>query len=463
MRKAVLLYAAALILSSFFLVSCGELEVAAAAKQPVITSISPATMEAGSPGFTLTVRGRNFRDHSVVIWEGQPKQTTKVKGTLQATIEASAIARPKNARVSVRTLKPRVLDSLAFIFVVTEPPPPEEDPPPEPEPHPPPEPEPDPPPEPEPDPPPEPEPEPPPPGVLPALVAPCTADFDPRQIPIELQAWWVPNFGHVHASACLPLGQVVVNELNFNVRVVLHDNPSQFDEFGSHDDNSFQLRLFQDPPKVCPFDGTTETNCAWNIPVRWNFQELGIQNGERELRIRAQTVTPDGNDFLNSSGIPIFVEGGVGSRSDYQRWCQNDQGISTSLIGRGWYDGFGYTAAIIECVPQAPVSGTWTVRVRAARNESSRLTAALSKSHAIPAVGPWPAIPVTEGRLILDQSNPGTGWYTLEIETTTLQNGWHSLAVKSVAIVGGSSDCSFCNGETNHPAGVAKAWFFVQN
>jgi hypothetical protein len=395
MRTAVFLPTAALIFSSFFLISCAESDVVAAPGPPVISAISPATVEAGSSGFILTVRGQNFRDHSVVMWEGQPKQTTKVsKGTLRATIAASAIAQPQSALVWVRTLKLTVQDSLAFTFVVTEPPPADEEPPPEPDPVP------------------EPEPppgeDPPPEGILPALVGPCTANFDPRQIPIELQAWWAPNFGHIHAAACLPLGQVVLNELNFNVRVVLHNNPSLFDELRSDDDNSLQLRLFQDPPKECSFDGTTEHNCAWNIPVRWNFQELGIQNGERELRLRAQSVTPDGQDFLNSSGIPIFVEGGVGSRSDYQRFCQNDQGISTSLIGRGWYDGFGYTNAIIECVPQAPVSGTWTVRVRS-QNAASQLTATLDRSHAIPAAGPWPAIPVTEGRVVLDQANPGPG------------------------------------------------------
>jgi hypothetical protein len=198
MRRAVLLHVAALIFSSFVLVTCGESDLVAAPKPPVIISISPATREAGDSGFTLTVRGRNFRDHSVVIWEGQPKQTTKVsKGTLQATIAASTIALPQSALVWVRALKPTVQDSLAFPFAVTEPPPSGEEPPPDPDP------------EPEPG----PEPEPPPPGVLPSLVAPCTADFDPRQIPIEWKAWGTPNFGYIDAAACLPLGQVVVNEL----------------------------------------------------------------------------------------------------------------------------------------------------------------------------------------------------------------------------------------------------------
>jgi ABC-type phosphate transport system substrate-binding protein len=37
---------------------------------PVIQSISPATIAAGTPGLTLTISGSNFLSNSTVSWNG---------------------------------------------------------------------------------------------------------------------------------------------------------------------------------------------------------------------------------------------------------------------------------------------------------------------------------------------------------------------------------------------------------
>jgi len=62
--------------------------------------------------------------------------------------------------------------------------------------------------------------------------------WDGARIPIELQSWWTPAFGHIHAAMRLPLGQEVSGILQFDVRVVLHNNPSTIYKLSIHDDDS---------------------------------------------------------------------------------------------------------------------------------------------------------------------------------------------------------------------------------
>src|SRR5215471_5083275 len=63
--------------------------------QPNITSISPSTVTAGGPAFTLTVNGSNFTGRMFVQVNGQNRATTFVSPLqLTATILASDIALP---------------------------------------------------------------------------------------------------------------------------------------------------------------------------------------------------------------------------------------------------------------------------------------------------------------------------------------------------------------------------------
>lgn len=263
-----------------------------------------------------------------------------------------------------------------------------------------------------------------------------------------MQAWWMPAYGHIHAAAKLPLGQTVSGVLNFDVRIVLHHNPSHLKQLRIDDDSSVRMRIPLD--LSCPRDET----CAFNVPV--SLDTTRLQDGWREIRIRAETETLDGRKFLNSSGIPILVDNG-GSRSDYNRWCNN-----TSLIGRGWYEGFGYTNAVIECVPLEPISGAHTFRVRAQKS-SQHLTVAMDKSHPIPAVGSWPEVPASEGVTLFDQDGDFQDFFEVTIDTTQLANGWHSLSVTSKNPNGDVSQCDSCPNEESFPHGVAKIWFYVQN
>jgi hypothetical protein len=273
--------------------------------------------------------------------------------------------------------------------------------------------------------------------------------FDPRLIPVELQSWWTPAYGHIHLAALVPLGQTVKGTLSIPVRVVLHDNPAVLNQIRVDTDTGVFAKF--------PVGGLKCANpgvCAWSFTL--NLDTTKMKGGWREIRLRAETTTPDGKKYLNSSGIPLNIQNGSGS-SNYNRFCNN-----TSLIGRGWYDGQGYTNAIIECVPLAPVKGTVTFRVRA-QQSSAHLNVDLDKSHFIPATGDWPASADSAGTNLLNRDGNVGSFTPVTIDTTKLANGWHSLGVQSTGPGGAVSKCAGCPSGVNHPSGVAKMWFFVQN
>jgi hypothetical protein len=210
------------------------------------------------------------------------------------------------------------------------------------------------------------------------------------------------------------------------------------------------------PNLACPYDGHTEANCAWNFEVAIDTDDA--PGGWREFRMTGNMKTPDGLRFFNSSGIPIYFANGK-SESNYNRFCGN-----TSLIGRGWYEGFGYSNAVIECVPREPVSGTVTFRFRQQNSsEGGRLRVFLDRTHHIPAAAPWPEISPRTGEVLFDKTGSFTSFQSLSIDTTRLANGWHSFAVLADNPNTATSECSYCQGEENRASGVAKVWFFVAN
>ncbi len=59
---------------------------------PMITSLNPVTVTAGSPPFLLTVTGTNFVSGSTIHWDGAALATTVMSSTqLQATIDTENI------------------------------------------------------------------------------------------------------------------------------------------------------------------------------------------------------------------------------------------------------------------------------------------------------------------------------------------------------------------------------------
>src|SRR5580658_162157 len=90
--------------------------------KPAITSLSPNSAILGGAGFTLTVKGKNFLNGSVVNWAGSVRSTIFVSATeLTATINAADIAKTGTFKVTVTSPAPGGGNSAAVSFVVDNP------------------------------------------------------------------------------------------------------------------------------------------------------------------------------------------------------------------------------------------------------------------------------------------------------------------------------------------------------
>ncbi|MEX2262557.1 MAG: IPT/TIG domain-containing protein [Bryobacteraceae bacterium] len=113
---------------TFFLLVVAAVE--AQVPKPIITSISPSSVLAGSPPLTITVNGRNFRDvfgtiatfpHSEVRWNGEKLSTHFVnETTLTAQVPQPRLSTPGTADVTVVNFQagPEVI-SDPFPFYIT--------------------------------------------------------------------------------------------------------------------------------------------------------------------------------------------------------------------------------------------------------------------------------------------------------------------------------------------------------
>ena len=86
---------------------------------PTITTISPTSISAGQPTFTLTVTGYNFTPASTVNWNASPLVAIFVNtNTLTAQIPAGLIQNPGTANITVTTPQPGGGTTLALTFVI---------------------------------------------------------------------------------------------------------------------------------------------------------------------------------------------------------------------------------------------------------------------------------------------------------------------------------------------------------
>ncbi|QOY86917.1 beta strand repeat-containing protein [Paludibaculum fermentans] len=87
---------------------------------PQLTSASPAQVDAGAPGFTLTATGANFQSGAKVHWAGTPLATTFVSSTqLTAVVPANLVA--TSGRSVVTVMNPDGEASLPFTQMYVQP------------------------------------------------------------------------------------------------------------------------------------------------------------------------------------------------------------------------------------------------------------------------------------------------------------------------------------------------------
>jgi len=89
---------------------------------PTLTSLSPATITAGSAGFDLTVTGTGFTSAVSVAWNGASLTTVFISPTqLRATIPADSIASARSATVDVTQSGIRSSNQLTFTITAAMP------------------------------------------------------------------------------------------------------------------------------------------------------------------------------------------------------------------------------------------------------------------------------------------------------------------------------------------------------
>jgi hypothetical protein len=87
---------------------------------PLISSLSPSSANAGTPGFTITVYGSGFVSGAIVRWNGADRSTTFISGTqLTATVLTSDLGVAGPANVTVYNPPPGGGTSPASTFQVT--------------------------------------------------------------------------------------------------------------------------------------------------------------------------------------------------------------------------------------------------------------------------------------------------------------------------------------------------------
>jgi WD40-like Beta Propeller Repeat len=88
---------------------------------PTVTTLSPPSIPAGSPGFVLAVNGHGFSPQSVVFFNGSGIQSIFQSGNeLTANISSSFISTPGNVTIEVQTPQPGGGVSNQVTFMITQ-------------------------------------------------------------------------------------------------------------------------------------------------------------------------------------------------------------------------------------------------------------------------------------------------------------------------------------------------------
>ncbi|MGH2380066.1 MAG: hypothetical protein ACRDG7_02460 [Candidatus Limnocylindria bacterium] len=272
----------------------------------------------------------------------------------------------------------------------------------------------------------------------------CEGYPEPRVF-LETQDWWEPipvlnTLGHVHLGMCFPVGQTVSGIVEFDLRVILHDNKGTLSRVKQQDDKSDEhLLLF---PDLTPPDGGLRE--FW---FEGDIDTSAMADGMRTFRWYADVEHVNGNTQTARMQLPLNVQnggggGGEGAESAGEWRFMNWYRVASP--NRDW----GYVGPVIDQIPLTAVSGTWQVEINCAVNGDGNSPGIhRSLAHIDPA---FHAMPPDPGTTVLDVEGAHNG--TVDIDTTGLANGPHKLAVR----------CQQVDGEELHE-GVGVIPFVVEN
>ena len=276
----------------------------------------------------------------------------------------------------------------------------------------------------------------------------CAGYPEPRVF-LEAQGWWkgngvtshvganAPVGAHVHVGTCFPWGQPVSGVVEFDVRIMLHDNPGEL----------YRLR-----PQVWYEGGDSVQNevfygQTFAEPDVTLWQHVAIDttqipyDGFQEMRFFTEVRHTDGADQYASTGWHLLLTNGRPVNH-----YKPDSQAAQFTEGRGWYEGdANYTNARWEDVALTqPVSGIWSPDLQMTAGSGG----ASVTFHGLYIDPNFHA--GSQGIVI--KAGLGSWDGPIAIDTRTLSNGLHKLVLRA--------DASVADG-TN--SGLIVVPFIVQN
>lgn len=227
-----------------------------------------------------------------------------------------------------------------------------------------------------------------------------------KRVFLESQGWWNTTTAgvgeHIHVGTCFPHAQTVKGVVDFDIRVMLHESTA----------SAYLLRIAVGSTVLVT--KTIAMSCATDC-TQWHRLSLDTTkwayDGRQELRFTVKAKEPNGKIHYQSTGWQAYFANGK-PVSNYRS--------SDLIIARGWYTDYGYTNAQLEsALPTAPVSGTWSPKVKFSPGSS---TAASFMATVDPSFHTGDA-----GKVVV--TGAGSGSKTLSIDTRTLANGPHKLVL----------------------------------
>lgn len=249
----------------------------------------------------------------------------------------------------------------------------------------------------------------------------CTGYPEPRVF-LEAQSWWLPTpgkstnaFGHVHVGTCFPLDQTLRGTVDFDIRIILHNNPGTLHRIRTHiagDGFNETTGGFANLGKTCPDDQT----CAWWFHTTMDTR-VARYDGRQEFRFLTTVREPDGQELHVSTGWQAYLDNGK-EDNDYRR--------PNFYEGRGWYTGANYIVSQLRSAfPFKALSGTWRPTV-GLKHGSGGIPVTHHSVHVDPKFH-------ANDRGIVIRDASGRFQDDVSIDTTKLADGKHRLVLKADA------------------------------
>ncbi len=190
--------------------------------------------------------------------------------------------------------------------------------------------------------------------------------------PVDAQTWWYETqFGpdpemdarHLHTGGCIPRREITLSgTVGFDVVVKMHNDPGRITYVAIVVKTDTLEKTYQsvNPGWTCPTADCTFIR-HFDLPVS-AFDKSGLE----EIRFRATSRQPDGNEMRTSVNFQTHISNGK---------PLDHFGRMPYIRGKGWYTGLNYCESAFRTdltpLPIFPVPDLWEPNIRQIDHGSS--------------------------------------------------------------------------------------------